>query len=86
MKSALGMIDKNEQLTMDELLFEMKNKYKDFDITRQHLGRVVRANNRTRKRTSIEKVKSENYKKYFEYAYGTTKKKDTRNLQIKKMK
>jgi len=49
-KSALDMIDKNEQLTMDELLFEMKNKYKDFDITRQHLGRVVRANNRTRKR------------------------------------
>jgi len=35
-KSALSMIDKNEQLTMDELLFEMKNKYKDFDITRQH--------------------------------------------------
>ena len=30
------MIDKNEQLTMDELLFEMKHKYKDFDITRQH--------------------------------------------------
>jgi len=32
-KSALDMIDENEQLTMDELLFEMKNKYKDFDIT-----------------------------------------------------
>ena len=32
-KSALDMIGKNEQLTMDELLFEMKNKYKDFDIT-----------------------------------------------------
>ena len=38
MKSALDMIDKNEQLTMDELLFEMKHKYKDFDITRQQLG------------------------------------------------
>jgi hypothetical protein len=24
--------------------------------------------------TSIEKVKPENYKNYFEYAYGTTKK------------
>jgi hypothetical protein len=45
------MIDKNEQLTMDELLFDMKLKYKEFDITRRHLGRVIRANNRTRKRT-----------------------------------
>lgn len=50
-KSAVNMIDKNEQLTMDELLFDMKLKYKDFDITRRHLGRVIRANNRTRKRT-----------------------------------
>ena len=62
-KTALGMIDKNEQLTMDELLFEMKNKYKDFDITRQHLGRVVRANNRTRKRTRHQHFPKERYKK-----------------------
>ena len=57
------MIDKNEQLTMDELLFEMKHKYKDFDITRQHLGRVVRANNRTRKRTRHQHFPKERYKK-----------------------
>ena len=50
-KTAVNMIDKNEQLTMNELLFSMKQKYNDFDITPQHLGRVVRANNRTRKRT-----------------------------------
>ena len=50
-RSAVNMIDKNEQLTMDELLFSMKQKYKDLDITRRHLGRVIRANNRTRKRT-----------------------------------
>ena len=50
-KTAVNMIDKNEQLTMDELLFSMKQKYNDFDITPQHLGRVIRANNRTRKRT-----------------------------------
>jgi transposase-like protein/transposase len=50
-KTAVNMIDKNEQLTMDELLFAMKQKYNDFDITPQHLGRVIRANNRTRKRT-----------------------------------
>lgn len=50
-RTAINMIDKNEQLTMDELLFSMKQKYKDLDITRRHLGRVIRANNRTRKRT-----------------------------------
>ena len=49
LKSALGIIDRNEQLTMGELLFEMKNKYEDFDITIQHLGIVVHINNKTRK-------------------------------------
>jgi hypothetical protein len=33
------MIDTNEQLTMEELLFNMKQKYDDLDITSQHLGR-----------------------------------------------
>jgi transposase len=50
-KTAVNMIDKNEQLTIDELLFAMKQKYKDLDISTRHLGRVIRANNRTRKRT-----------------------------------
>ena len=50
-KTAVNMIDNNEQITMDELLFIMKHKYNDLDITRRHLGRVIRANNRTRKRT-----------------------------------
>jgi transposase-like protein len=50
-KTALNMIDNNEQLTMEELLFNMKQKYDDLDITRQHLGRVIRLNNRTRKLT-----------------------------------
>ena len=44
-KTAVNMIDKNEQLTIDELLFAMKQKYKDLDISTRHLGRVVRANN-----------------------------------------
>ena len=51
-KTAVNMIDKNEQLTIDELLFAMKQKYNDLDISTRHLGRVVRANNRTRKRTT----------------------------------
>ena len=50
-KTAVNMIDKNEQFTIDELLFAMKQKYKDLDISTRHLGRVIRANNRTRKRT-----------------------------------
>jgi hypothetical protein len=45
------MIDKNEQLTIDELLFVMKQIYNDLDISGRHLDRVIRANNRTRKRT-----------------------------------
>ena len=31
-KTAVNMIDNNEQLTMDELLFSMKQKYNDLDI------------------------------------------------------
>jgi transposase len=50
-KNAVNIVDKNEQITMDELLFSMKQKYKDFDITQQHLGSIIRNNNRTRKRT-----------------------------------
>jgi transposase len=62
-KTALNMIDKNEQLTMDELLFDMKQKYKDFNITRQHLGRIIRTNNRTRKRTRHQHFPKERHKK-----------------------
>lgn len=62
-KTALDMLNKNEQLTMDELLFDMKHKYNELDITRQHLGRVIRANNRTRKRTRHEHFPKQRYKK-----------------------
>ena len=34
---------------MNELLIDMKNKYPTFDITPQHLGQIVRDNNKTRK-------------------------------------
>ena len=36
---------------MLELVKLMKKKFKDFDITSQHLGKVIRDNNITRKRT-----------------------------------
>jgi len=79
-KSALKMVDENEQLTMEELLFEMKNKYRDFDISRQHLGRIIRANNRTRKRTRHQHFPKErrkqptNKRKEFEDFYNEVKK------------
>ena len=62
-KSTLDMLNKNEQLTMDELLFDIKHKYNELDITRQHLGRVIRANNRTRKRTIHEHFPKQRHKK-----------------------
>ena len=62
-KTALNIIDKNEQLTMDELLFDMKQKYKDFNITRQHLGRIIRTNNITRKRTRHQHFPKERHNK-----------------------
>ena len=44
-----------EQITMQELHKIVKNKYKDFDITPQYLGQIIRDNNITRKRTRHER-------------------------------
>ena len=44
----------------------MKNKYPTFDITPQHLGQVIRDNNKTRKRTRHEHFPKERYKKPIE--------------------
>ena len=41
----------------------MKKLYPDFDITPQHLGQVLRDNNKTRKRTRHEHFPKERYKK-----------------------
>ena len=40
---------------MEELYKIIKKKYKDFDITSQHLGQVIRDNNITRKRHEGQK-------------------------------
>jgi len=61
--TALELLKHNEQLTMNELAFDMKQKYKDLDITPQHLGQIVRDNNKTRKRTRHEHFPNERYKK-----------------------
>ena len=48
---ALDLLKKNEQITMKELAKQTKKKHNNFSITSQHLGKVVRDGNRTRKRT-----------------------------------
>lgn len=53
-KYAIQKVKKNKQITMTELVKIVKKKFKDFDITPQHLGKVIRDNNLTRKRTRHE--------------------------------
>ena len=65
-KTALELLKQNEQLTMNELAIDMKNKYPTFDITSQHLGQIIRDNNKTRKRTRHEHFPKERYKKPIE--------------------
>jgi transposase len=48
---AISLLNKNEQITMKELSTQVKRKCKTFNITSQHLGKVIRDNNITRKRT-----------------------------------
>lgn len=62
-KSALQLLKTNEQITMDEMVYDMKKKYTTFDITPQHLGHIIRDNNKTRKRTRHEHFPKERYKK-----------------------
>jgi len=62
-KYAIQKLKENEQITMEELHKIVKNKYKDFDITPQHLGQVIRDNNITRKRTRHEHYPKERYGK-----------------------
>lgn len=51
LKYAISLLNKNEQITMKELSSNVKKKYKSYNITSQHLGKVIRDNNITRKRT-----------------------------------
>jgi hypothetical protein len=62
-KYAIQKLKENEQITMEELHKIVNNKYKDFDITPQYLGQVIRDNNITRKRTRCEHYPKERYGK-----------------------
>ena len=54
---------------MNELPFDIKQKYPTFDITPQHLGHVIRDNNQTRKRTRHEHFPKERYVRMYVCAY-----------------
>ena len=60
---ALKLLKNNEQITMLELSKQIKKKYKDFNITPQWLGKVLRDNNKTRKRTRHEHFPTTKYNK-----------------------
>ena len=77
MKSALDMIDKSEQLTMDEILFEMKHKYKDFDITRQQLG------TRTTQERMVEFLETQIFPKYKDHIIILDNSKSHNNQMVK---
>jgi len=48
-KYATQKIKENEQIIIEESNKIVKKKYKDFDITSQHLGQIIRDNNITKK-------------------------------------
>ena len=48
---------------MFELAKLIKKKYENFNITSQHLGQVIRDNNKTRKRTRHKHFPKTRYKK-----------------------
>jgi len=65
-KYTIDLLKENEQITNNELvklIKLIKKKYKDFNITPQHLGKVIRDNNITRKRTKHEHYPKERYGK-----------------------
>ena len=60
---SLKLLKNNEQITMLELSKQIKKKYKDLNITPQQLGKVLRDNNKTRKRTRHEHFPTTKYNK-----------------------
>ena len=60
---AIKLLKNNEQITMLELSKQIKKKYKYFNVTPQWLGKVLRDNNKTRKRTRHEHFLTTKYNK-----------------------
>ena len=70
---ALTLLKNNEQITMLELSKQIKKKYKDFNVTPQWLGKVLRDNNKTRKRTRHEHFPTTKYNKPIDKKIELTK-------------
>ena len=62
-KDALQLLKENEQITMNELQYQLQKKHKMLDISSQHLGTILRDNNKTRKRTRHSHFPVIRYKK-----------------------
>ena len=60
---AIKLLKQNEQISMLELSKQIKKKYKDFNVTPQWLGKVLKDNNKTRKRTRHEHFPTTKYNK-----------------------
>ena len=60
---AIRILLSNEQITMIDLNKILRDQFEDFDITPQHLGQILRDNNKTRKRTRKEHFPETRYGK-----------------------
>lgn len=56
-------INKNKTITMKDLLNKLKKKYKDVDLTKMQIYRVVKDNNITLKQTKLRHIPKLRYKK-----------------------
>ena len=50
-KDALQLLKQNEQITMNELQYQLQKRHKTLDISARQLSNILRDNNKTRKRT-----------------------------------
>lgn len=52
----MDVLGKQHQITLDDLHSIMSHKYNDFVITKQHMGKIIRDNNRTYKRVKVRHI------------------------------
>lgn len=52
----MDVLGKQHQITLDDLHNIMIHKYEDFTITKQHMGKIIRDNNRTYKRVKVRHI------------------------------
>ena len=72
----MKVVEQNPQISMISLLSKMKKKYSNLDITPQHIGKIIRDNNITRKRTKIRHYPKTRYEKSIDFI------KDLKNLGL----